>query len=140
MFARGFSPFTGLTKWTGLDTSRHGFTKFGAFSGAFVFTAPNVGNFLTASAIGNCETSVYVVLVSRMSLCRMIANVSIMARIVALSGKGRWPQALNIFTKSESWCVPRCVRAGFSLFLLVLSLDSNPNWGATVSTRLPKLA
>jgi hypothetical protein len=68
MFARGFSPFTGLTKWTGLDMSGHGFTKFGAFFGAFVFTAPNVGNFLTASAIGNCETSVYVVLVSRMAV------------------------------------------------------------------------
>ena len=53
--------------------SRHDFTNFGAFPGAFVFTAPNVGNFLTASAIGNCEASVYVVLVSRMSLCRIIA-------------------------------------------------------------------
>jgi hypothetical protein len=73
MFARGFSPFIGFPKWTGLDTSRHGFTKFGAFPGAFIFTAPNVGNFLTASAIGNCEASVYVVLVSRMSLCRIIA-------------------------------------------------------------------
>ena len=66
MVARGFSPFTGLPKRTGVDTSRHGFTKSGAFPGAFVFTVPNVGNLLTASAIGNCETSVYVVLVSRM--------------------------------------------------------------------------
>ena len=58
----------GLPKRTGVDTSRHGFTKFGAFPGAFIFTAPNVGNFLTASAIGNCEASVYVVLVGRMTL------------------------------------------------------------------------
>jgi len=51
--------------------SGHGFTYFGAFPGAFVFTEPNIGNLVTASAIGNCETSVYVVLVSRMSLCRI---------------------------------------------------------------------
>jgi hypothetical protein len=58
MFPTGFSSSTGLPKWTWEVTSGHGFTKFGAFSGAFVFTVPNVGNLLTASATGNCDASV----------------------------------------------------------------------------------
>ena len=49
-----------------------------------------------------------------------------MARIADLKAAGSDGQTEITFTKSESWCVPRCVGLKFPLSLLVLPAGSNP--------------